>query len=463
MGEMKPKPKLLIFLRLTPIMSSVFQGGRECRAIRSSWTEMNLYSSHSRRHHVSRDKNASSATGVVLDPTGSSTRIAELKERGIDVEGPAFISQKAHLSCPTHKLAGPGRGGAQGKNSIGTTGARHRPGYRDKAARVGIRLVDLLNREVFCLEKRHIKSRGNDILTKIYGYEPLKHPGDRRRLLRVRPSYRTLWSPISPCCSTTRFKAGRTCSSRAPRARCSTSTTGPTPMSPPPIPSPGRRASARASAQTWVSEVIGVMKAYTTRVGNGPFPRIRGPSSPDGSATSAASTAPPLGGHAAAGGFDGIIGRYAARYKRAQFPGGHQAGCAGPPCPRSKSAPGYRHGGRILENFPADITVLGAVEPVYETHPAGWNPPAMLRRHEDLPANAALLSRPYLPRIVETPIKVRVHRLRPCADHHVVEFAGKNELKGTPSLFIGEGVFICPSPPPLSPRKDARARGKGRE
>ncbi len=74
---------------------------------------------------------------------------------------------------PYHKLLDQAAEKHKGKNSIGTTGRGIGPAYRDKSARVGIRIVDLLNRDVFMEKLTYNVREANEILTKIYGYEPL--------------------------------------------------------------------------------------------------------------------------------------------------------------------------------------------------------------------------------------------------------------------------------------------------
>jgi adenylosuccinate synthase len=154
---------------------------------------------------------------------------------------------------------------------------------------------------------------------------------------------------------------------------------------------------------TWVDEVIGVMKAYTTRVGNGPFPTEFD--------DDFARTIRDIGGEYGAttgrprrcGWFDGIIGRYAARINGLSSLAVTKLDVLDS-LPEIKICVGYRYGERILVNFPADITVLASVEPVYETHPGWMESTREARRYEDLPANA----RSYLARIadfVETPLK----------------------------------------------------------
>lgn len=105
------------------------------------------------------DKICVIGNGVVLDPSALMDEISELKKRGIEVEGRLFISQKAHLVMPYHKLLDQATEEHKGKNSIGTTGRGIGPAYRDKAARVGIRIIDLLDRRVFVEKLSRISVR----------------------------------------------------------------------------------------------------------------------------------------------------------------------------------------------------------------------------------------------------------------------------------------------------------------
>ena len=119
------------------------------------------------------DKICVIGNGVVLDPTALLSEINELKERGISVDGRLFISQKAHLVMPYHKRLDQAHEKNKGSKSIGTTGRGIGPAYRDKAARVGVRIIDLLDKEVLIEKLERNVKEANDILTKIYGEEPL--------------------------------------------------------------------------------------------------------------------------------------------------------------------------------------------------------------------------------------------------------------------------------------------------
>jgi len=340
--------------------------------------------------------------GVVLDPSALMDEISELKKRGIEVDGRLFISQKAHLVMPYHKLLDQASEEHKGKNSIGTTGRGIGPAYRDKAARVGIRIVDLLNRDVF-IEKLTCNVReANEILTKIYGYEPLN-------IHEIADAFFEFDRKIDPYVKDISVllhdavKAGKRILFEGAQGALLDIDHGTYPYVTSSNTVAGAACIGTGIGPTWVDEVIGVMKAYTTRVGNGPFPTefddefarmIRDIGGEYGATT---------GRPRRCGWFDGIIGRYAARINGLSALAVTKLDVLDS-LPEIKVCIGYRYSERILDNFPADITVLGSVEPVYETHPGWMESTRGIRRFEDLPANA----RSYLARIseiVETPLK----------------------------------------------------------
>lgn len=348
------------------------------------------------------DKICVIGNGVVLDPSALMDEIVELKKRGIEVDGRLFISQKAHLVMPYHKLLDQVSEKHKGKNSIGTTGRGIGPAYRDKAARAGIRIVDLLNRDVFIEKLTYNVREANEILTKIYGYEPLN-------IHEIADAFFEFDRKIDPYVKDVSVllhdavKAGKRILFEGAQGALLDIDHGTYPYVTSSNTVAGAACIGTGIGPTCVDEVIGVMKAYTTRVGNGPFPTefddefarmIRDIGGEYGATT---------GRPRRCGWFDGIIGRYAARINGLSALAVTKLDVLDS-LPEIKICTGYRYGGRILDNFPADITVLGSVEPVYETHPGWMESTREARRFEDLPSHA----RSYLARIaefVETPLR----------------------------------------------------------
>ncbi len=347
------------------------------------------------------DKTCVIGNGVVLDPSALMDEISGLKERGVDVDGRLFISQKAHLVMPYHKLLDQASEKHKGKNSIGTTGRGIGPAYRDKAARVGIRIVDLLNRDVFIEKLTYNVREANEILTKIYGYEPLN-------IEEIADAFFEFDRKIDPYVKDISVllhdavKAGKNILFEGAQGALLDIDHGTYPYVTSSNTIAGAACIGTGIGPTWINDVIGVMKAYTTRVGNGPFPTEFD--------DEFARTIRDIGGEYGAttgrprrcGWFDGIIGRYAARINGLSSLAVTKLDVLDS-LPEIKICVGYRYGDRVLDNFPADISVLASVEPVYETHKGWMQSTRDIRRFEDLPANA----RAYLERIaecVETPL-----------------------------------------------------------
>ncbi len=356
------------------------------------------------------DKICIIGNGVVIDPSALIDEIAMLRERGIEVDGRLFISQKAHLVMPYHKLIDQVSEKYKGNHSIGTTGRGIGPAYRDKAARVGIRIVDLLDKNVFREKlERNIKE-ANEFLTKIYDHEPLDVSEIIDNFLEFDRKIDPYVKDISVILHDA-IKSGKNILFEGAQGALLDIDHGTYPYVTSSNTIAGAACIGTGIGPTCIDNVIGVMKAYTTRVGNGPFPTEFN--------DEFAQTIRELGGEYGAttgrprrcGWFDSVIGSYAARINGLSSLAITKLDVLDT-LDEIKICTGYRYGDRILTNFPVDANVLEAVEPVYETHP-GWKEPTVdIRRYVDLPSNAkSYISR--ITEIVETPadyISVGSHR-----------------------------------------------------
>jgi len=348
------------------------------------------------------DKICVIGNGVVIDPSALMDEIEELKKRGIEVEGRLFISQKAHLVMPYHKLLDQAAEKHKGKNSIGTTGRGIGPAYRDKAARVGIRIIDLLNREVFVDKLEQNIHAANELLTKIYGYEPLDVDKVVEAFLEFDRKIDPYVTDISILLNDA-IKEGKNILFEGAQGTLLDIDHGTYPF----VTSSNTVAAAACIGTgvgpTHIDEVIGVMKAYTTRVGNGPFPtefddefaqKIRDIGGEYGATT---------GRPRRCGWFDGVIGRYSAMINGLSCLAITKLDVLDT-LQEMKICTHYQYKNRVLNAFPVDENVLDAVEPVYECHPGWMEPTKHIRKYGDLPSKA----RAYLERIselVDTPIK----------------------------------------------------------
>src|SRR5215468_8656467 len=110
--------------------------------------------------------------GVVVDPVGLVEEIEGLRKLGIKVGDNLYVSETAHIVFPYHRELDAQREVLKGKNKIGTTKRGIGPAYGDKAARVGLRMIDLVNKERFG-EKLQLKIKENNEVLKAFGAKPL--------------------------------------------------------------------------------------------------------------------------------------------------------------------------------------------------------------------------------------------------------------------------------------------------
>ena len=216
-------------------------------------------------------KHCAIGNGVVIDPKVLTDELDGLRAKGIDLSG-LRISANAHLIMPYHMLLDHAGETKLGRLQIGTTRRGIGPAYADKAARLGIRVQDLLDEKI--LKKKIMAAMEPKRLSlRPYAKSPdLDLQGDDRGLHDLRAPDRAVHHRHRAAhLEAPRRRRPASCS-RARRARCSTSTTAPIRSSPAPTRSPRRRATGTGAGPKDLDEIWGVTKAYATRVGAGPFP-----------------------------------------------------------------------------------------------------------------------------------------------------------------------------------------------
>lgn len=210
--------------------------------------------------------------GVVIDPKALMDEIKMLEENGIEISGRLFISHKAHLIMPYHKrLDSVREQTAESNKAIGTTGRGIGPCYIDKANRTGIRIVDLLDRKVFEEKLRANLKEKNQLLKKMYESEELN-------VEEIVADYLHFDEQIDPFVTdTTLFlnKAiadGKRVLAEGAQGALLDMDHGTYPFVTSSNPTSGGACTGLGIPPTAVGNIIGVVKAYSTRVGNGPFP-----------------------------------------------------------------------------------------------------------------------------------------------------------------------------------------------
>ncbi len=340
------------------------------------------------------DKVCIIGNGVVIDPAVLIRELEYLAGRGINTDN-LRISERAHIIMPYHKKLDEVIEESKGDAKIGTTKRGIGPAYMDKAGRVGIRFVDLLDRDEFmALLERNLKDK-NDLLTKVYGAEGFEKDTIAEEYLGYAERLRKYAADTSIIIHDA-LKAGKNVLFEGAQGTLLDLDHGTYPYVTSSHPIAGAACIGAGLGPTEINKVVGVVKAYTTRVGAGPFPtelddetgaHLRDRGHEFGTTT---------GRPRRCGWFDAVITRYAVRV----------SGLSGLAVTKLdvltgmetlKICTGYRRGSQIIRDFPASLKVLAECEPVYEEMP-GWKEDiSTARKFTDLPPAA----QNYLNRISE--------------------------------------------------------------
>jgi adenylosuccinate synthase len=329
--------------------------------------------------------------GVVLDPDTLFSEVDRLVADGIDVEGRLYISDRAHLVLPYHKLLD---GESSASKEIGTTGRGIGPAYEDKVARRGVRVLDLRHPA----RVRQLVERGVE-----HANGQLARFTDRRAdaeatmqlLERITPRLLSLSEDVGLCVHQA-IESGAAVLLEGAQGSLLDIDHGTYPFVTSSNTTSGGAAIGAGIAPTAIDAVLGVVKAYTTRVGHGPLPteipgalgeRIRELGNEFGAVT---------GRPRRCGWFDAVVVRYATRVN----------GLSGlavtkldvlDSLDRIAICTGYRVGDEEYREFPGDVTALEHIEPLYEWFEGWQQSTGEARTLEALPAKA----RRYLDRIRE--------------------------------------------------------------
>jgi adenylosuccinate synthase len=334
--------------------------------------------------------------GVVLDMDQFFQEYDGLAERGIDLDGRVGVSQRAHLLLPFHKIldqASEGRAASDEK--IGTTGRGIGPAYESKAGRRGIRVADLGNAKRVTSMVELGVARARERLAEIGAPDALDLAREVDAALAQGQRLSELAVDVGLEIVRT-LDAGRSILLEGAQGTVLDLDHGTYPFVTSSNTTAGGAAIGVGIGPTRLDQVLGVVKAYTTRVGNGPLPtefqgemqdRVRELGGEFGATT---------GRPRRCGWFDAVVARYAARVN----------GLTGlavtkldvlDTLPELSIAVAYRTPAGETSEFPADTWSLGDVEPVLETLPGWQEPTTGARSLEDLPPNA----RAYLDRMQE--------------------------------------------------------------
>jgi len=332
--------------------------------------------------------------GVVVDPAHLLKEITAMKARGIDMTG-LQVSNRAQVILPYHRMMDEADEESRGDAKIGTTKRGIGPCYVDKNTRIGIRIVDLMDAEEFSLRLKHNLTLKNRILSEIYGKQPLDYE-------QVLQEYLGYAEQLRPYVTDTIFtlheamKRGEKILYEGAQATMLDLDYGTYPYVTSSHPIAGGVCIGAGVGPSTIDKVIGVVKAYTTRVGEGPFVTelhdatgnlIRERGHEYGTTT---------GRPRRTGWLDTVVVKYACQLSSIDCLAITRLDILDT-LPTLKICTGYMYKGKSLNEYPASLKVLGDVEPVYEELP-GWQADITgIRRYDDLPLNA----RRYVERLSE--------------------------------------------------------------
>jgi adenylosuccinate synthase len=342
--------------------------------------------------------------GMVVDPAVLVEELDNLESKGIDVGSDNLkISEKAHIIMPYHKQIDLAREKKKGDKKIGTTGRGIGPCYEDKACRRGIRFVELIDFEGFTEKIRTVMEEKNFYLKNYLSSETI----DPESIIDQYKVYAERLAPhvvnISVVMNQA-IKANQQILFEGAQGTHLDIDHGTYPYVTSSNTISGNACCGSGIGPKEITGVVGIVKAYTTRVGEGPFPTELFDEIGDAIQVKGAEFGATTGRKRRCGWLDSVLLRNSARLN----------GLTGLAITKLdvldeleslKICTAYEHNSEIINDFPASIKILKACKPVLETLP-GWSEDISgVRKIEDLPQNA----KNYLKRIeelTETPIQI---------------------------------------------------------
>ena len=332
--------------------------------------------------------------GVVVDPLALWGEIEHLRQRGIAIDGNLFVSETAHLVFPYHRLLDEVREAQKGKRKIGTTKRGIGPAYADKVARTGLRVVDLLSPKKFS-EKLRRKVRENNEIFKAFGAPPLSFAGMDREYLACAQKLR-------PCITDTvtmvnrAVRDGKNVLFEGAQGTLLDIDFGTYPFVTSSNATAGGACTGTGVPPNRIDRVVGVMKAYTTRVGEGPFPTelldAQGQMLRETGREFGATTGRPR----RCGWFDAVASRYSVMLNGIDEIAVTKLDVLDAVA-KIKVCVGYKAGNRVFETVPNDIDLLSRCVPVYQEFEGWQSSTKHMTDFEQLPKRA----RVYLQKIAQ--------------------------------------------------------------
>ncbi len=333
--------------------------------------------------------------GVVVDPDVLLDEIDSLREQNIDIDGRIVVSDRAHIIMPYHIALDALAEQARGSSAIGTTGKGIGPAYADKAARTGIRAADLLDVEALLQRLSAIIDHTNAVITKVYGGDPVSEREIFDKCRQWADRMAPIIAPVEKLVLNA-LKADQNIVLEGAQGALLDLDHGTYPYVTSSNPTVGGACIGLGMSPVHIAGIMGVFKAYSTRVGGGPLPTELLDDTGESIRHLAHEFGVTTGRPRRVGWFDGVAARYSVEVNgytsavltRLDVLDGFD---------KVRICTNYELDGNIVDEFPGGVAALERCKPVYEDMP-GWDTPtASVTRFEHLPREA----RAYVERLQE--------------------------------------------------------------
>ncbi len=341
-------------------------------------------------------------SGTVIDPKVMLREIDMLLENDIDISG-LQLASTAHVTMPYHRLLDEAMEKRRGAQKIGTTGRGIGPTYADKSQRNGIRIIDLLDEQRLRERLARPLSEKNDLLKKIYGIEPL-NPED---VIHEYLGYGNRLSTHIVECTRAIHQAARNKKNilfEGAQGTLLDLDHGTYPYVTSSNPVSGGACIGAGVGPTLIDRVIGVAKAYTTRVGEGPFPTELEGSINDQLCDRGGEFGTTTGRRRRCGWFDGVIGKYAVEVNGLDCLAITKLDVLDE-LDKIQVCVAYKLDGKRIEYFPSSAEDFERCNPIFETLPGWQTSTSNCRQLEELPSAAMNYLR-FLADLMEVPIAI---------------------------------------------------------
>ena len=341
-------------------------------------------------------------SGTVIDPQVLIEEIEQLKALGVTVDN-LNISQTAHITMPYHRKIDKASEESRGEYKIGTTGRGIGPTYADKSERTGIRVLDLMNPGHLRKQLGWTIDYKNAILEKLYNLPPL----DKEQVIAEYLKYAEFLRPFVVDSSLKIYEAVKEKKNilfEGAQGTLLDLDHGTYPYVTSSNPIAGGACVGAGVGPTTIDRVIGVAKAYTTRVGEGPFPTELNDSVGQLLGDLGAEFGTTTGRRRRCGWFDAVIGRYAVRINGLDCLAITKLDVLDE-LAEIEVCVAYEIDGEICHHFPTNASQFANCKPVYKTLPGWQEPTTGCRSLSDLPQKALNYLK-YLAELMKVPIAI---------------------------------------------------------